>query len=78
MEKGSYNACSSYMDVYFGKSKLELSKTREADAAISEWRSDLYNDVMQLRQHTDSYVSTDIIKGAIGELWVYGHLKDHI
>lgn len=49
-----------------GKSKLELSKTREADAAISEWRSDLYNDVMQLRQHTDSYVSTDIIKGAIG------------
>ncbi len=49
-----------------GKNKLELSKTREVDAVISEWRSDLYNDIMTLRKCPDSYVSTDTIKGAIG------------
>jgi hypothetical protein len=48
------------------KTPLEFSRNRENDAVISQWRTDLLNDVNMLRENGDGIVSTEIIQGAIG------------
>jgi hypothetical protein len=48
------------------KTPLEFSRNRENDAVISQWRTDLFNDVNILRENGDGIVSTEIIQGAIG------------
>lgn len=48
------------------KTPLEFSRNRESDTVISQWRTDLYNDVLTLRRNKDCIVSTEVIQGAIG------------
>lgn len=49
-----------------GKKTLEFSKNRENDAVISEWRTDLFNDMYSLRGNTDAFLTTRNLAGAIG------------
>lgn len=48
------------------KVPLEFSKNRENDAVISQWRSDLFNDINQLRKNEDCILPTSVVAGAIG------------
>lgn len=48
------------------KQSLEFSKNRESDAVISQWRTDLFNDLRTLRSNEDSVVDTPALIGAIG------------
>lgn len=48
------------------KIPLEFSRNRENDTVISQWRTDLFNDINQLRKNEDSLLPTSIVAGAIG------------